>query len=366
MAWGDITNPDAWKQAMANLLRRGGEVTDYIEQAPVKAGQAIIDAGQRQQALMDKAFDPTGKKLIRDTQAANQAATNLFEGPLSFAPVNMIAWHGSPHSFDKFDISKVGTGEGAQAYGYGGYFAEAPQTAKQYQATLSNPKYKVGEKELKGNDAWAAQFLHSFEDDALPKRIDVDTAVKKAQEILKPGETQTEIVNKIKDLDKAGLSVENGYLYKVDIPDEYIPKMLDFDKPLAQQPKNVLDSLKKLNDPYINEAITTQPKLSKDGEYWTYMGNTYATKSEALADATPHRIISGYTGIGKDPKDVSKALQDVDIKGVKYLDQGSRTDKSGTSNFVVFDPSNVKMLERNNQPLTRKEVIEEQLNKLKD
>ena len=29
------------------------------------------------------------------------------------------AWHGSPHHFDKFKMSKVGTGEGVQAFGHG-------------------------------------------------------------------------------------------------------------------------------------------------------------------------------------------------------------------------------------------------------
>lgn len=90
MAWNDLTNPDAWKQAMANLLRRGGEVTDYIATAPEKAGQTILDAGERQRALMNKAFDPTGKTLIRDPQAANQAAMNLLEGPLGFAPAGIM------------------------------------------------------------------------------------------------------------------------------------------------------------------------------------------------------------------------------------------------------------------------------------
>ena len=32
-------------------------------------------------------------------------------------PQGFIAYHGSPHDFDKFDMSKIGTGEGAQAYG---------------------------------------------------------------------------------------------------------------------------------------------------------------------------------------------------------------------------------------------------------
>jgi hypothetical protein len=38
----------------------------------------------------------------------------------------IMAWHASPHEFDRFDFSKIGTGEGAQVYGHGGYFAESP------------------------------------------------------------------------------------------------------------------------------------------------------------------------------------------------------------------------------------------------
>ena len=91
MEFGRVTDPQAWKQAMAGLLRRGGEVTDYIEQAPSKAVQSLAEAKERQSALMNKAFDPTGKRLFRDTEAANQAAMNLFEGPMSFAPIGMLA-----------------------------------------------------------------------------------------------------------------------------------------------------------------------------------------------------------------------------------------------------------------------------------
>src|SRR3990167_2027108 len=47
----------------------------------------------------------------------------------------LTAFHGSPHKFDKFDMSKVGAGEGAQAYGHGLYFAENPEVAKSYTKT---------------------------------------------------------------------------------------------------------------------------------------------------------------------------------------------------------------------------------------
>ena len=62
---------------------------------------------------------------------AMNAATNA---PMGLA---IKAYHGTPHSFDKFDMSKIGTGEGAQAYGHGLYFAESPATAKQYSADRS-------------------------------------------------------------------------------------------------------------------------------------------------------------------------------------------------------------------------------------
>src|SRR5258706_8248564 len=40
--------------------------------------------------------------------------TALGSGPIT-------AYHGSPHDFDRFDLSRIGTGEGAQAYGHGLY-----------------------------------------------------------------------------------------------------------------------------------------------------------------------------------------------------------------------------------------------------
>lgn len=95
MAWNDLTNPEAWKLALANLLRKGEDVGTYISEAPEKAGKAIVEAGQRQSALMNKAFDPTGKTLIRNPQAANQAAMNLLEGPLSIAPAGITKLVGS-------------------------------------------------------------------------------------------------------------------------------------------------------------------------------------------------------------------------------------------------------------------------------
>ena len=47
-------------------------------------------------------------------------------------PPVIRAYHGSPHDFDRFDASKIGTGEGRQAYGHGLYFAGNEDVSKHY------------------------------------------------------------------------------------------------------------------------------------------------------------------------------------------------------------------------------------------
>lgn len=55
----------------------------------------------------------------------------------------LTAYHGSPHSFDKFQTSEIGTGEGAQVYGDGLYFAEREGVAKSYKDELTRPRYEL-------------------------------------------------------------------------------------------------------------------------------------------------------------------------------------------------------------------------------
>ena len=51
------------------------------------------------------------------------------------------AYHGSPHDHSKFDSTKIGTGEGAQAYGHGLYFAENEGVARNYRDNLSGQQF---------------------------------------------------------------------------------------------------------------------------------------------------------------------------------------------------------------------------------
>lgn len=366
MAWNDLTNPEAWKLALANLLRKGEDVGTYISEAPEKAGKAIVEAGQRQSALMNKAFDPTGKTLIRDPQAANQAAMNLLEGPLGFMPAGITAWHGSPHTFEKFDASKIDSGHGAQVYGQGMYFAESPDIAKAYKVTVGKQP-SIGEniQTLVNNEPITDELIKKMGGDEITStvlnkinQIGGRSAYSEAYQELSKLPNSKPYLDKLKEF-KNSISTENvsGNLYKVDIPDEYIPKMLNWDKPLADQPKEVQDLAWKYKDALVNAT-----KMTGDKSIWDLDGAQLYGVMQRYSPTEKGKVVKKQIDAGE----VAKIFNQSGVPGIEYMNyQNIKGKGAGTSNYVVFDPKDVKILERNNQPMTRKEVIEEQVNKLK-
>ena len=55
-------------------------------------------------------------KRVREFHSQREAAERAFE---------VEAYHGSRHDFEGFSNDAIGTGEGAQSFGYGHYVAEA-------------------------------------------------------------------------------------------------------------------------------------------------------------------------------------------------------------------------------------------------
>jgi len=200
-------------------------------------------------------------------------------GMLPLIPsIGMTVFHGSPHKFDFFDKSKIGTGEGAQAYGHGLYFAENPNVAKQYQLTPGT--YAALEQRAK----------------------DAGLDVLEYQKKLRSGE----------------IAEPASHLYEVDIPDEAIANMLDWDKPFSDVPVSVKKELAHLlpNVRVLGDAAGG--------------GAIY----EALA-----RQLGGA-------EEASKWFAARGIPGIKYYDQGSRAAGEGTRNIVLFDEKLAKILKR--------------------
>lgn len=234
----------------------------------------------------------------------------------------MTAFHGSPSRFDKFDITKIGTGEGAQAYGHGLYFAENKRVAEGYRAALSPGS---------GGDAQdvAVRVLDAVGGDEQKALREIEGRLARGN---MPVNADSPLVQAHR-LIKRGL-VNRGGVYEVDIPDEAIDRMLDWDKPLSEQPESVQKGLGQLlggDDPLLAEL---------------YSGGIRA-EDIGVTDRSPGGQI--YNTLAErfgGQEQMSRKLNEAGIPGIRYLDQGSRTAGEGTSNFVVFDDSIVKILSR--------------------
>lgn len=98
-----------------------------------KMRQAGMVSDQRN-ALAEAAAGMLAPTGYADPIATGRAVAGLVGAAQMAGPAQKAAtvWHGTPHKFDKFDSSKIGSGAGTQAYGYGLYFAGDAKQASAY------------------------------------------------------------------------------------------------------------------------------------------------------------------------------------------------------------------------------------------
>jgi hypothetical protein len=296
----------------------------YTTEKPVGGsewiGQKMQDAG-----LVSAARNPLAEFLsavavpsavTKAAPALMQAETRMAENlaaPTRFRDVTRgqggaIVYHGTPHRFERFDASKIGTGEGAQAYGHGLYFAEAPEVARGYSL-------------LADQNITAQQYLRMYGGDRKKAEEGFLKDVKKKAF----GKYTSQIAN---DPDILESIRGKGTVYTVDIPDEMIPKMLDWDKPLSEQSPEVQRVLRGM-----------WLKAKKSFEGIDPNGNPTAGQV--------HHLYSQHRG--GNTAAVAEELRASGIPGIRYLDARSRGQGgNGTSNFVVFpgEEQRVQILSR--------------------
>jgi hypothetical protein len=299
-----------------------------------------------------------------------KVAADVAEGAAKKA---IKAYHGSPHDFDRFSLDKIGTGEGAQAYGHGLYFADNEAVAKEYREKLkwknegtdwNNPQHvaRYWFEHFQGDtDAATAYLEKSLKHQTPESKVSVQAAI----DALRRGET--------------GAEAHPGRMYEVNInadPEHF----LDWDKPLSQQSEAVrraldatgvptgFDTSKVTKETVTNAAGKPLDKfmdargnpigyLAGDGPFTaTRFGgdfDTFPTRSEAEAWLMANQGRALEAKFAHDelekklgPAGVSQALREAGIPGIRYLDQGSRGAGEGSSNYVVFDDALVEILRK--------------------
>lgn len=331
------------------LPRGVSSLPGYGQTSPVAQGLLGFTGRNPTYSVMD----PQAQKMSEAYRLGEQAsvASQLYGSVAPFAVASTMAnaqragsllspltvFHGSPHKFSKFDASKIGTGEGAQAYGHGIYLAENPEIARSYQKTLSGfeqpfiqfGKSKIAGQDLSDLDLEALKYLEIGQRNAGQFPHNTLYYAKQA------AKSKPDVLNR---LDEFGRDVKFGYeknqgaFYKADLPDEEIAKMLDWDKPLSQQPKAVQEALNKSEYALRDMAM-----------------DLYGRKDPLGSDIARAAL---------KPQEFAKHMRELGIPGIRYLDQGSRGANKGTSNFVVFpgEESKVRIMEINGKPV----VIDEE------
>ena len=236
------------------------------------------------------------------------------------AIVNRIrAFHASPHDFDKFDISKVGTGQGAQSYGHGVYFAENPKVSgvggEYWQEFKPQYLHGVSVRGQPGEYGAAKTAVELLE----KHNFDRNAAANAARMFSKDFSRQPDVQKRL--MSAADLLESNKQVgprvYEVDIkarPEQF----LDWDKPLAQQQH--LGAMPQLRGAAHEEAYQralASTDRQRSNQLWDMVKNPdLATGEFAL------RRMMGRGG--EDAARASNTLLEAGVPGVRYLDQGSR------------------------------------------
>ena len=302
----------------------GGALLDEVlAKYPLDSLSAAISSEPSVRAFYKRGFRPLGNPQgsLDDALAIMRDDSSVSMG-VPRTPQGIIAYHGSPHSFDRFDISKIGTGEGAQAYGHGLYFAEAEDTARNYRNALARPEPG----DMVGNAYDLVRILG--EKDALEnlKGINSKEAIATADAIISGAYKQYK---------------PPGSMYQVRIKADP-NQLLNWDQPIIAQ------------SPEVQQAAL----LAAQNADISHLGSGHRArvKLERFMDAAEqaHDPLKGselMMAVDRGPgnnftPETSELLRAYGIPGVKYLDQASRTAGEGTRNYVVFDDALIDLLRR--------------------
>lgn len=307
-------------------------------------------------------------------------------------------YHGSQASFDHFDHSFMGSGEGAQAYGWGTYVSEVEGIAKAYakaNTAKRNTEYAKAKSAYEvalADIDFHNNILDGFKKDIEYQKENIAQKQKMIDDISKYIENTDKDSDKYKDgiktieqmqkiIDRANRTIENTTsamkdrqemldlsikerdeakakldstekpkrnLYSVDIPDDTGDNYLGWDEPLnakqiAMWKKALLSAVPESDKAYYEEwADGLLENRKKENNPLTGKDAYYAIDSKYASKKT------------------SMALSKAGFVGVKVIAQrNTGGNKEGKMNYVIFDENNAQITSHTKFSLRLKSAIEE-------
>lgn len=268
------------------------------------------------------------------TQLTEHVIAPLLTG--SDPKFSIRTYHGTGASFDKFDFSHMGEGEGSQAFGWGGYVTNSKDIAEDYtrraKIRKDNGGFEFVTDMSANNKDMVRQYIYKYKDvnkglDAMRK--DLSSSL----EMFPDDDDLKELSNILaKKNEEIAVPDNIAYLYDVDIPDDN-GDYLDWDAPLTDKQKNTI--IKELRRLKIDFADFKKRGFSFDGSFG---GNAYDFLMYALRKTKKWKDVNASRA-------VSKFLSSIGFTGIKYkagtIFGGA---KEGDYNYVIFDENNANIV----------------------
>jgi len=326
-------NPDVGEEDVVGYITNRGDGTEL---AVIQEMQGKGIGGELQYLFRNENPNaPTGGL----TEAGEASLAKTYgrlnrEGLLTPSTAEQVssfkAYHGSPHDFEKFSMDAIGTGEGAQVYGHGLYFAEAEDVAKKYRDDLSGWSSAGAERTLEavGGDVDRAILETQQKLDRLIERSKTGAFQGAERNFNMQRQIQEDKIAQLEKYKRTG-NFDAGSMYEVNInanPEDF----LDWDAPAPQQSDRVRKALTSIanSDPEVMSKFREAMARGDSGSIY-----------EAILQDKTGTVAGNQAG-------AARRLRESGILGIKYKDAGSRGTASGTRNFVVFDENLINIVKK--------------------
>ena len=367
-----------------NLTKAGYEVYTKVRELLETSTKGHIRQQAHEDALLVATHADVFAQIMREAGNAHYTAMDYLntvrfdvnaklKGKDGYA---QIAWHGSPHDFDEFDLGAIGSGEGAQFYGWGLYFAKNKEMAKNYKEVLSNvhetdksslfkvdiPESKklldwnqtlnIQPKEIQEQIIDAINSLDALQKDAFINAYRSDHSYNGNSHIKKVNDIYQGLEN---DLNYAGKYEEKETLNKIAQRNaDRLAKKYGFDD-WSSADKSELKTIigDNLEKARIELEALTQEDNQKVISYKDNINNLFSEGNSFGLNI--YKSLS--TALGGD-KLASEYLNEHGIKGITY--EGIEDGRC----YVVFDDKAIKVIQKYNQSINGMTTIKSQTERI--